>query len=105
MQFGWPETLSKLSDDQLELLIESYNSDPRWVSRGQPRIEEPNAVEKCRVVIELNTKEAPKACENFRCLCTGEKGKGKSSGKDLHYKGCRMHRYVLEKNVANIELL
>lgn len=38
--------------------------------------------------------QAPKAAENFRCLCTGEKGKGKSSGKALHYKGCRFHRIV-----------
>jgi cyclophilin family peptidyl-prolyl cis-trans isomerase len=37
-------------------------------------------------------KEAPKASENFRCLCTGEKGSGKASGKPLHYKGVRLHR-------------
>ena len=38
--------------------------------------------------------QAPKAAENFKCLCTGEKGIGKSSGKALHYKGCRFHRIV-----------
>uniref|UniRef100_A0AAX7VLB8 peptidylprolyl isomerase n=1 Tax=Astatotilapia calliptera TaxID=8154 RepID=A0AAX7VLB8_ASTCA len=33
-------------------------------------------------------------CENFRCLCTGEKGIGKGTQKPLHYKGCLFHRIV-----------
>jgi cyclophilin family peptidyl-prolyl cis-trans isomerase len=36
----------------------------------------------------------PKAAANFEALCTGDKGKGKSSGKPLHYKGVRFHRIV-----------
>lgn len=44
-----------------------------------------------RIVIELFKKEVPKSAENFRALCTGEKGKGQT-GKPLHYKGCIFHR-------------
>ncbi|KAE8299332.1 Peptidyl-prolyl cis-trans isomerase G [Larimichthys crocea] len=47
-----------------------------------------------RVVVELFSDICPKTCENFRCLCTGEKGIGKGTQKPLHYKGCLFHRVV-----------
>jgi len=37
--------------------------------------------------------DAPKTSENFRALCTGEKGKGKS-GKPLHFKNSFFHRII-----------
>ncbi|KAM0287256.1 hypothetical protein ACHAQH_000570 [Verticillium albo-atrum] len=46
-----------------------------------------------RVTFELYDDLVPKTAENFRALCTGEKGLGKS-GKPLHYKGSIFHRII-----------
>ncbi|MBL8755633.1 MAG: peptidylprolyl isomerase [Planctomycetes bacterium] len=46
-----------------------------------------------RIVFELFAETVPKTAENFRALCTGEKGMGKS-GKALHYKASRLHRII-----------
>ncbi|KAI9399081.1 hypothetical protein POPTR_002G047200v4 [Populus trichocarpa] len=47
-----------------------------------------------RIFIELFADVVPKTAENFRALCTGEKGIGKTTGKPLHYKGCSFHRII-----------
>ena len=48
-----------------------------------------------RIVFELYNDIVPKTAENFRCLCTGEKGTGRS-GKPLCYRGCTFHRVIPE---------
>ncbi|KAE9551914.1 hypothetical protein FO519_004873 [Halicephalobus sp. NKZ332] len=48
-----------------------------------------------RILMELRGDVVPKTVENFRALCTGERGVGKL-GKPLHFKGCKFHRIIPE---------
>ena len=43
-----------------------------------------------RLEIDLYA-DTPELSENFRALCTGEKGKGRT-GKPLHYRGIQFHK-------------
>lgn len=90
-QYGFPKVLAELSSDQGELLLETFESDPRWSSRGEPRLMPPDAITLCRFEIMLHSKDCPRAVKNFKSLCEGVQDK---HGKDLQYKGTVFHRFV-----------
>lgn len=46
-----------------------------------------------RISIELFADVVPHTAENFRALCTGERGIGRA-GRPLHFKGCPVHRVI-----------
>ncbi|KAG6811208.1 hypothetical protein H0H92_008570 [Tricholoma furcatifolium] len=47
-----------------------------------------------RVIFELYNDTAPKTAENFRALCTGERGVSPSSQHPLYYKNSTIHRSI-----------
>ena len=46
-----------------------------------------------RITMRLDADMVPRTAENFRALCTGEKGMG-ASGRQLHFKGSVFHRII-----------
>jgi len=46
-----------------------------------------------RIEMTLRADVVPRTAENFRALCTGERGVGRS-GRPLHFKGSSFHRVI-----------
>jgi len=56
-----------------------------------------NAQPAGRLLLQLHRAEVPKTCENFRALCTGERGVSKHNAVEeyqLHYQNSVFHRIV-----------
>lgn len=47
-----------------------------------------------RISMELFADTVPKTAENFRALCTGEKGQSQATGALLSFKGSAFHRVI-----------
>lgn len=47
-----------------------------------------------QIVFELFSNITPRTVENFRSLCSGERGNSSTSGHKLHYKGSPFHRII-----------
>jgi len=48
----------------------------------------------CMLSMQLYNDIVPKTCENFRALCTGERGESPDSEFKLHYEASLIHRIV-----------
>lgn len=47
-----------------------------------------------RMIFKLYADTCPKTVENFRSLCTGERGTGPTTHRPLHFQGAKFHRII-----------
>ena len=85
-------TVEETPQDHLKDRPES-NPDPYAflefsIGNGPPR----------RITFQLFASVVPRTAENFRCLCTGERGNGRRAR--LHYVGSPVHRHLPPSMVA-----
>lgn len=57
-----------------------------------------------RIVFELRSDIVPKACDNFRMLCSGRSEKDLNP-KRLSYRGCSMHRIVPNRVIQSGDII
>lgn len=93
--YGWSAaSVDTLDAEEKQLVMDVFNSSqlPSLTIAATDMVyDRPPPLCIGRLVIELFP-DVPRASENFAALCRGDKGKGKQSGKPLHYKGCCIHR-------------
>jgi len=91
-QEGSEQNEEKSEDD----LVHSEAGDRSGDRSGNPKVFFDITIDGAvagRIVMELRADVVPKTAANFRALCTGEKGIGKS-GKPLYFKGSPFHRVI-----------
>lgn len=84
------------SCDEAQNFFEAGNGITQPITMGNPKVFFEITIggnKAGRIEMELFADVVPKTAENFRALCTGEKGVGRS-GKPLHYKGSKFHRVI-----------
>jgi cyclophilin family peptidyl-prolyl cis-trans isomerase len=87
---GCFQKVSGLYGDRVEDLVEPSKDNPHVfldINHGDKSLG--------RIILRLYADIVPKTAENFRALCTGERGQTKK-GHALHYKGCTFHRVIQE---------
>uniref|UniRef100_A0A7S0XFP6 Peptidyl-prolyl cis-trans isomerase n=1 Tax=Mantoniella antarctica TaxID=81844 RepID=A0A7S0XFP6_9CHLO len=92
LRYGFTsKEIAELGGGEKQRIYELYENDFEWSGKG-PIVIEP--AEEERLTVELYDDKAPLAVENFKALCTGERGMSKNCGVRYHYKGVRFHRVV-----------
>ena len=93
LKYGFSSKIvAELGGGEKKQVKSFFASDYEWSARAPGRIAIKPAPHE-RIVFELYDDVAPLAVANFRALCTGEKGMGKS-GKPLRYAGNHFHRVI-----------
>jgi len=77
--------------------VQEKNEEKKDIKKGEPLVFfdiQINGSKIGTIDFKLYSNIVPKTAENFRCLCTGEKGYAKKSKKKLSFKDTFFHRVI-----------